>query len=351
LVQAFLDAQKQSFFAAIRRALLNVANKGCGGQTGSPLIGQQMKTQSLFCTSLWLLLVLASGPAQARPGISARFAPMQAVESEALSVRIEVSDPLNVIQRVQVFVSVLGQAEESSYSAHSTPKSGPSQIWSATVPANRLPAALSTIYLRAHLMTKRGGLILTLGAPERFDLQVLSAARARKEKAVFKRLGNELQGDFPFVGGLGLELKAGSSARARALVSGSAKSGQRWEMGLKVSVGPNFLEPSVLNQSGPLVIGFEFSGRRRIPSRPLLGVDVFAEIYANLDLRLPGIDPHAGIRFGLSHAFAGEARVDLAFGGGPTWFDAANDQNFWGFSGGLQSILWFGDNSKNVAIR
>jgi len=309
-----------------------------------------MNAKTIFSLGLLGLLLVFDTSAQARPGISARFGAMQVVEAQNFQVRIEVNDALHVIEKVTVFFSITGQTKQLAYTAKPGKARGDTQWWSALIPASDLPGALSTIQLRAHLMTDRGGLILSLGEPEPFEMQILSTARAKREAAVFQRLGNELQGDFPFVGGLGLEFRAATPARVPGVLSASAKAARRWEMGFKVSVGPAFLRPKALNDGGPVVLGFELSGRRRIPSKPVLGLDVFTEFYTNVDLRLPGIDPHIGLRFGASHAVAGEARIDVALGGGVTWFDLSQDERFWGFSGGLQSILWFGDTAKDVSI-
>ena len=221
----------------------------------------------------------------------------------------------------------------------------------ALLPARILPKAPATIEISAHLMTKRGGLILTLGEPEPFDTQVLSKARARKEQAVFSRLNRELQGDFPFVGGIGFEAKAANAARLRAILSASGSLSKRWDLGLKISVGPSFSPPLALETPSPLLLGFELSGRRGVPTKSLLGFDIFSELFTGIDLSLPGIDSHAGLRVGGSIAIAGTARLDIGIGGGVGWFKLDQESPIFGFTGGLQSILWFGDTNTSPKSR
>jgi len=283
-------------------------------------------------------------------GISTRFVGIQAIEGQDLKVYVEVIDGLKVIQKVSVFCRISGQEKRREYQAQrvaSNPRER-EQTWFAIVPAKHLPPALGSIELSAHLLTKRGGLVLTLGEPEPFDTQVLSKERARKEKAVFQQLNQELQGDFGFVGGIGLEAKAASAARIRAVLSGSGKVSHRWDLSLKVSVGPSGLAPQTLRTLSPVVLGFEISGRRRVPSKSILGFDVFSEFFSSLDLSLPGADGHLGLRFGGSHALGGTARIDVGLGGGLGWFKIDQAQPIFGFTGGLQSIVWFGDTDKSI---
>jgi hypothetical protein len=283
-------------------------------------------------------------------GISTRFVGIQAIEGRDLKVYVQVKDGLKVIQKVAVFCRVSGQSEQREYGAQRITSNGREleQTWVAVVPAKHLPPALATVELSAHLLTKRGGLVLTLGEPEPFDTQVLSKERARKENAVFQQFNQELQGDFGFVGGIGLEAKAASASRLRAVLSGSGKFTDRWDLSLKVSVGPSALAPQTLQTPSPVVLGFEISGRRRVPSKSILGFDVFSEFFSSVDLSLPGLDGHIGLRFGGSHALGGTGRIDVGLGGGLGWFRIDQAQPVFGFTGGLQSIVWFGDTDKSI---
>jgi len=281
----------------------------------------------------------------AQTGIAAFFGPTQAVEGKDFEIRLDVTDKLKLVQSVIVFIQIPEETEPRKYLARPTGKEShpPHQTWLATVPAQDLPSAPATIKFSAQLLTKRGGLVLTLGEPEAFETPIMSPSRARQENVAFQRLNRELRGEFPFVGGIGIDGKAATAARVRAVLSGSGKFIGRWDLSIKVLVGPTFLVPAKLKTNAPLVLGFEMSGRRPVASRFRLGFDIFSEIYSSIDLGLPGLDAHAGIRFGTSFALAGSARLDIALGGGGAWYRINEAEEIWGFSGGLQSIFWFGD--------
>ena len=54
-----------------------------------------------------------------------------------------------------------------------------------------------------------------------------------------------------------------------------------------------------------MAVGFEAVGRRTFRTIPILGVDSFSEPFIGADLRLPGTDFRAGLRYGISWPWEG----------------------------------------------
>ncbi|MEE2904710.1 MAG: hypothetical protein VYC39_20440 [Myxococcota bacterium] len=280
---------------------------------------------------------------QTKPGISATFGRLTAVQSEDFPVPIRIFDPLGVIQKVILTLKtpMVKDAVQFSASLDSVQSDG-EQRWLALVPAKYIPKAPQTIQLSAVLLTERNGVILSMGEPEGYIVMVKTNERAIVERQALQRSQNELQIDAPFVGGLGFVGLAGTSSRLRLLVGASGDITDDWEAGVTVTVGPNFGQPTAITTESPVAVGFEAVGRRNFRTIPLIGIDSFSEPFAGVDLRLPGTDFRVGLRYGLSLPWAGIARVDISVGGGLTLFDALVDLQL-GFTGGLQTIFWFAD--------
>jgi|GEM_PF-5734466 len=280
---------------------------------------------------------------QTKPGISATFGRLTAIQSEDFPVPIRIFDPLGVIEKVLITLKTPVIRNDAEFSATlDSVQSDGEKRWLALIPKKYIPRAPQTIQLSAVLLTKRNGVILSMGDPEGYIVTVKTNERATVERQALQRSQNELHVDSPFVGGIGFVGLAGTTSRLRLLVGASGEITDNWGAGMTVTVGPNFKQPTTISTESPVAIGFEAVGRRTFRTIPLIGIDSFSETFAGLDLRLPGTDFRVGLRYGLSFPWEGIARVDISAGGGLTFFDTLDDLQF-GFTGGLQTIFWFAD--------
>ena len=191
-------------------------------------------------------------------------------------------------------------------------------------------------------MTKRNGIILSMGQPDGYLVAVKTNERAQLEQKALQKSHTELKIEAPFIGGMGVVGLAGTTSRLRLLVGASGDITDHWGAGVTITVGPNFAQPEQIMTESPVAVGFEAVGHRTFRTVTLLGVDSFTEPFIGVDLRLPGTDLRAGLRYGFSWPWEGIARMDLSFGGGLSLFDAFTETQI-GFTGGLQMVLWFAD--------
>ena len=292
------------------------------------------------------MIVTSAAPALSQQlGIAARFGAMRAVVGKPLAVRVEVQDLRSTVARVEVTLRVRGK-EETHRAEAVRPKDGADAWWIARFDASLIPAPPAWIELTARLVGARGGTLLEVGGIDPHELAVMTPSRAREERRVVQRTQQRVQESekpLPLVAYVGLEGRAGSSARARVFVGAGAHVGKNLELGAGVSVGPAFAEPDRLAGGGPLVLGFDLA-LRGYAVRPRGSTFApFLELFAMTDLRLPGVDPGGGLRAGVSILGGDNVRVDLALGGAAVVYGVSDDDPTVGFAGGLKAAVRLGD--------
>jgi hypothetical protein len=281
-------------------------------------------------------------------GISARFENLVSTLGEDFSPRIEIRDPIRVVDRVILEVRPRGQSEWRRTEATHT---GVGDWWQGTFTSTSLWTSREEpelLELRAKVLGKRGGVLLDLGGTEPLEVQVLTKPEVEARERVFRTYspGREEEDDGLswFTGYVGTEGRANSGARARFLIGAGGAITDLIEAILYVSVGPAFSRPPELAIGGPIVLGLEASAR--IFTRPPAQYDLslFAEPNLQVDLRFPGVDPGIGLRGGLSYRATGEVALELSLGGAAIWLRAiqADADSELGFSGTLRLALRFG---------
>ena len=277
----------------------------------------------------------------AQPGLSARFGWIRAVAGVDLRVPIAIDDGYGAVRRVTIELRAEGTTTWSAVEAQ--PPRSVDEPWVGVFPAALLPPPPSWIELRASVLGGRGGLLLDLGGDSPYVVEVLTPTRAKRDDLLLRGAsGGESALDL--IGNVGLEARVASSARLRIYLGGSAGLGSHTELLLGVTVGPAFARPSQLSGGGPLVLGAELAlrGYGRSPDGP--GLAPYAELYGGGDLRLPGFDPYAGLRLGLTIRLNEATSLDLAAGGAVIVFRAAGDEQdpLPGFTGSLRIGMRFG---------
>lgn len=274
----------------------------------------------------------------AAQGVSARFLAIHAVEGQPLEVPIELDDPTGAASIVEVELSVDGGRPWHQVRAE---RGRDGHTWRARFDGALIPAAGSTIELRAAILGARGGLLLDLGHDAPFRIEVSTAARAAARTRLLTRRGRE--DDLGLIGYVGAEGRAGSSARARMTLGAGITAGDRREIVLGISVGPAFSRPRLLETGGPMVLGFEAAYRTYTLDPEYVRLAPFFEVMLGADARLPGFDPALGARAGLSIGLGADTRADLALGGAAVIYGAIGDpEPTLGFMGGLRVALRLG---------
>lgn len=259
-------------------------------------------------------------------------------------MRVEVEDPIGVVGRVEVAFNVRGHTDTTVVQATTTGDGW----WEAKIPAAKIPGAPSWIELRAQVLGARSGVILELGRMEPHEVPVVTVERAREERALFNR-ASDAERPLPFAGYVGLDARAGTSARARVAVGAGTTIGDFAAVDVAVTVGPAFARPKLLEDGGPIVVGFDVAGR---VYGPLLGfgrLSPFAEMFATVDVRLPGVDPGGGLRAGVVHPLGEAIAIEVSLGGAVMAFKATDDDGEVGFSGGLRVVVRFGGAARGPA--
>jgi hypothetical protein len=306
------------------------------------------------------VLICAAWPASAEgQGLSARFGWVHAVEGQPLEVRIELEDKscvkdaktpclLDAVQRIVVQMRVRS-TPGAWHSAEARP-SGEGAWWLATftssvVPERSLSPEPREIELRADVLGARDGLLIALGEDEPLVATVLTSPEARTEDRVLQTGVHRSKESSLFVTGhVGLDGRAGSSARARAVIGVGAKTSARVEPIGYVAVGPAFDRPAILD-GGPLVLGFEGAARFYTVEPEIATYALFVEPFACADLRFPGFDPGGGLRAGGSLLISADVSLEGSIGGAFYAFrtiDAEHRSIVGGVSGGLRVALRFG---------
>lgn len=289
------------------------------------------------------LFFLASAPSAPGQGISARFGNLVATLGEDFSPRLEIADPLGVVDRV--ILETRPRGDPSWRHTEATP-TGEGRWWQGTFTsttiwiAHRDPEILE---LRATVLGKRGGLLLELGD---LEVQVLTKPEVEALERVFRTYAPGAEEDelVWLTGYVGTEGRANSSARARLVIGAGGAINDLVEAVLYISLGPAFDRPEGLAVGGPIVLGIETAPR--IFTRPPSEYDLALFIEPNLqvDLRFPGVDPGIGLRGGLTYRASADIAIELALGGAALWLRAIQDDSDseLGFAGALRIALRFG---------
>ncbi|MCK6544786.1 hypothetical protein L6R52_02890 [Myxococcota bacterium] len=287
-------------------------------------------------------------------GLAARFGHLRAVEGEPLVVRVELDDPACRTASMPCLVDTIGAVEVELRTIDGGPwipalaeREGTSAWWRATFPAASLPRRAdpttpARIEVRARVTGTRGGVLLELGGDEPLDVEVVTAPEARVlDRAL--GTGRAVEDEaLTLVGFVGVEGRAGSSARARLSIGVGGRTSARTELAITVAVGPAFAVPTALDGGGPIVLGFD-GGLRVFSVDPATSlVALFVEPFAGVDLRFPGVDPGAGLRAGLAWSVSHDVGLEVSVGGAAVSFARAEGTRELGFSGGLRLAMRFG---------
>ena len=303
-------------------------------------------TTARFVVFAGLVSLGTSSPASAQ-GISARFGNDAAVIGQDVVVRVEVTDPVQAVARVEVDLQAAGAGEWITQKAVPMTGDGDPTWWhatftSTTVWTNPIPSSLKT---RARLYGARGGVVLELGTIDPLSIDAITAAESAQRARILGSDRDRANDELPFAGYLGVDGRAGTGARARAYLGFGGPATSTLELIGFVSLGPAFARPDRTGGGGPITLGAELAARwytRR------LGADswtLFAAPYGTVDVRFSGVDAGGGVRVGINWIVRSELSVELTLGGAAVAFgiaEAAGDDPGLGFVGGLRLGLRLG---------
>ena len=299
------------------------------------------------CAGLVLVLLFAPATAAAQ-GISAQLSSAFAVAGVDYVARLEVTDDLGAVGRVEVDVRPRGAAAWITAEAAVVERAGPRLVFEAAFPWARLSegAVAGHLELRARLLGARGGLLLEIGDLDPLEIEVLTPPEAESRRRVFARArpAPVVEDDFTLTGHVALDGRAAASARARAFIGVGAPLTPRLAVIFGVAVGPAFARPEVLEAGGPMVLGFE-GALRAYGQPPEDAWALFLEPFALVDVRLPGVDPGVGLRAGGSWRLGPELAFEASLGGAAMLFRASDPDersSELGFTGGLRAGLRLG---------
>lgn len=289
-------------------------------------------------------VVLALAPtAAAAQGLSARFGWVRAVEKQPLVVRVEIDGLLELVGRVRV------EAKREGYETWSAADAVPidtNGMYEATFTSTIVANAPGKMEIRARIIGTREGVLLELGDDEPLVVEVLSAPEAKKQAELFAPLRREgEESDLGLIGWVGVEGRAGTSARIRASIGLGLRVSKYSEALIHVTVGPAFSRPKLLEDGGPVVLGIEGGYRVFTKDVRLELWSPFLEVAAGADLRLPGVDPLVGLRAGLTLNASADVAVDVSLGGAFIVYRAIDPEDrssVGGFTGGLRLEARFG---------
>lgn len=274
--------------------------------------------------------------------VAARLAPPHVIENEALVIRVIADDPDDLVGRVVVYTRREGAKTWTSTNARQTGTS-----WAAQIDASLIPAAGKVLEIKAELFGHREGLLLVLGGEEPFEALVLTKAFGERQRRDLEGALRTVEGDDSdevLVGFVGAEGRAGSAARARAVVGAGLLLGSTIELLFAVGIGPAFARPALLATGGPMILAPEVA-LRGYASR-VLGArswTPFAELVAGTDLRFPGVDPSLGARVGATLHIATDVSFDASIGGAFVAYRAIDEgsSTVGGATGGIRLSLRF----------
>jgi hypothetical protein len=299
------------------------------------------------CTQVFAFAIaVAISPTSAvGQGLSARFGYVRAVEREPLLVRVEVEGLIEAVGEVVVQARKVGS--ELWHSAKAVPVDIGGN-YEATFTSTVVPDRPHSIEVRARILGTRSGVLLEIGVDEPLVVEVLSGPEAKKHDEIMapiRRDPNDATADLGLVGWVGTDTRVGSSARLRASIALGLRVSQMTEVLVHVSVGPAFARPELIAGGGPVVLGVE--GGARFYTRDVR-TKLWApwlEAVAGSDLRLPGFDPGAGLRAGITWNFSADIALDASLGGMFVVyraFDREDRSAVGGASGGVRLEARFG---------
>jgi len=267
-------------------------------------------------------------------GLSARLRPVRAVEKEPVQIVVEVDDPGRAVGAVRIEI----RTSTGGWTAANAQLDDIEGFWRARFAPTQVPPAGKELAFRATILGARGGLLLDLGFDEPMTVPVETAEVAAVEDRVLRQTTQASASPLDrMVAYIGAEGRLGSGARARICLSVGIAISIRQELMLGLAVGPAFSRPIAVADGGPIVLGFE-GGWRVFAIEPRFATAApYLELGAQVDLRLPGVDPGLAARVGASFDLGLDTRADLSIGGGPVLFGGSDA----GFVGGLRLALRF----------
>ena len=293
-------------------------------------------------------IVILGAPAMAHAqGISARFGNDAAVIGQDVVIRVEVTDPVGAVAKVEVDLGEDGEAWRTVRAAGQEPVGDGTRWWHATYTSTTVwtARAPTTLAVRARLYGARGGLVLELGAEQPLTVDVITPAEAEKRARVLTTERAEAEPELPFSGYIGADGRAGTGARARAYLGFGAPVGSTTELIGFVSIGPAFERPDNVAGGGPITLGAELAARLYTRALGQGAWSLFAAPYGTVDVRFGGVDAGGGVRVGISWIVRSELSVEAALGGAAVAFgvvEAEGDDPGLGFMGGLRIGLRLG---------
>lgn len=299
------------------------------------------------------MIVLAlswSGLAQAQ-GVSARFGNLTAIYRADFEARVEVDDPVGAVAAVEVLMRPqreIGEEEPWLTAKAQLEKPG---WWLGTFTSTTVWKGAEPRYLevKARILGRRGGILIELGVLEPLLVEVITKPEAVARARLFSRYNEpEEEAAFTLIGYVGLEGRAGSSARGRLYIGAGGALSARTELLAFVSVGPAFSKPALLQSSGPLTLGFDLAFRLYTRAPQNHSWTLFLEPFGTADLRLPGVDVGAGLRVGAGLMVGDEVALEASLGGAGLAFRVADPDGNpveGGFSGGLRLAIRLGGGS------
>ena len=301
-----------------------------------------------------LVCWLASWPA-APEGISARFGQDTAVIGQDVVLRVEVTDPLGVVKRVEV--AVRGR-NGTWHTRMAFPDTEPADRIGATRPADtvwwRATFTSTTVWsrqrtpalaARARLVGARGGVLLALGEPEPLTIEAVTPAEAAQRQRVFALARTDAESPVVFSGYVGADGRAGTSARARIYLGFGARLNGQTELIGSIAIGPAFARPPATAGGGPIVLGGDVATRFYTRALDISAWSLFAGPFGTVDLRFAGVDVGGGFRAGVTWAIQRELALEVALSGAVMGFGVVatkDDAAGVGFVGGLRVGLRFG---------
>lgn len=282
------------------------------------------------------LFVLLSLPTEVF-AVGASLPDQVAVEGRAAVIRVELFDDPGVVERVEVEI----QRPDGEWSARpALPDGG---AWVATFPAEQhRRRAGEHIPVRASAYGARGGLLVSIGFDEPYEVAVLAPEAAARRRRDLRRSQPDTpkSEDDGIRAVVGLVARANDPARFRAEVGAELALTPTWAGVLRVGVGPGFSPPEDLDV-GAIGVGLTI-GAKRMLGTPGPGWHPFVAGQAELELRLPGFDAGPALEAGLTTALGPSTSFELALVGGIMVRNLDGGSPFAAARGGLRLGLSFG---------
>lgn len=262
-----------------------------------------------------------------------------------MTVRIEIDGMTEVVGEVIVEARKVGEERWNASRAVPVDALG---TYEATFTSTVVPDRPHSVEIRARVLGTRTGTLLELGYDEPLVAEILSAPEQQKRDAIFAPLRKDADGatsDLGLIGWVGADLRLGTGSRFRGAIGLGLRVTKRTEVLVHVSVGPSSSKPAYLDGESPVVLGVEGAARFYTRDIRLVLWSPWIEGALGTDLRLPGTDPGAGLRAGVTWNFSGDIALDASLGGMFTVyraFDREDRSAIGGAGGGLRIEARFG---------